>query len=278
MTNEITHGLWIDDAPALVRTRAYWQRVRDLGFTEAAIMLESVADTFDPKYDVLWLAAIAEFAASCGIKLIITVWPEPRASYLAVLESRIDAYLSAADAIALESDGESNWTKRRVVGYPNLDKAGDALVAFYDRVREKQRKRNPNFRIEFTTFPEHTENSERADVAPGVDLLFPQAYPVRNRSNGPVPWDALYGPARMVDHTLARARLVRGVKEGRVALGCALAAYDQKWPDHTIAEAMTLAREDALKHGVKNMRWWSSKWIVGKMANPEVAAWFRSLR
>lgn len=51
-------------------------------------------------------------------------------------------------------------------------------------------------------------------------------------------------------------------------VGCGLAAYDQSWPGHTTDEALQKAWDTALAEGCKELRFWSSEWLVSeKLAN-----------
>jgi len=55
--------------------------------------------------------------------------------------------------------------------------------------------------------------------------------------------------------------------EQPVQVGCGLAAYDQSWPGHTPEEAMQLAWDTALSLGCKELRFWSSEWLIDDIGN-----------
>jgi hypothetical protein len=268
-------GLWIDDPPKLVNDPAYWKKLKEHGVSTAAVMLETVRGGFDPVYSLKQIKSLGELARAQDIELVLTVWPEPRKQYLEDLDARIGVYLEESGAAALEFDAESNWTRGKVEGYPNLDRAGDAFVEVFQRICGKI-----DVRTELTTFTMHTENSRSADVAPHVDRLLPQAYSVRHR-NGPkgdyeVPWDDNYGPGPMQKLTLDRALTVKGAPV-KPKVSCGLAAYDQVWPGKKGEDAMLAAYEAALKYDPVEIRLWSSKWVLGVKANGYAARFLLSL-
>jgi len=49
---------------------------------------------------------------------------------------------------------------------------------------------------------------------------------------------------------------------GSVSVGCGLAAYDQSFPGHKPEEAMQVAYDMALKMGAREVRFWSSEWLI----------------
>ena len=91
-----------------------------------------------------------------------------------------------------------------------------------------------------------------------------QVYSVRHRDSGLIGWSHRHGPGRMQRAGLARALDVPGVADGRPLLGAGLAIWDQMWPGHEPGEALELAFDAAVD--VCEARLWSSKWIVGHLA------------
>jgi hypothetical protein len=270
------HGLWIDDAPRLLDRDDYWRSFRDLGFTTAAVMLETVTTGFDPKFTLVELSRLGERLRAADVELVLTVWPEPRVLYLQQLVERLPALLHASRAVGLEFDTESNYTPRRLQGFKSMDEASDALMKVVTKFREIR------VRSELTTFTMHGENSRHATLADDVDVLLPQAYSVRNREDAKgkpflVPWDHQYGPGGMQRLTLDRARQVP-TKDGRPMVACGLAAYDQSWPGRKPEDAMRVAYDAALKYGPEEVRWWSSKWVIGARAQPYAARFFASVK
>ncbi len=270
-------GIWVDDPVKDVLTPAFWDKLVAHRFTTAAIMLEGMGDGFDPSYRVETLERIRKLALDRNVETVLTVWPEPTATYLKEFEQKIGPLLKAAGASGLEFDCEGNWLPIKVKGFANLDKAGDELVAAVQRVAAAN-----DVRTELTTYPYHTENSRTADVAPHADRLLPQGYSVRNRSSGGKPlaveWGDAYGPGNMQRITLERAKLVPGV--GTTAgplISCGLAAYDQVWPGRDGVAAMRAAYDMAAKYEPVEIRFWSSKWVFGKFCNGYASRFLKSL-
>jgi hypothetical protein len=246
----------------------------DHGLTTGAIMLEGLGDGFNPHYSVRTLEKIRDLAFARDIEIVLTVWPEPTEKYLKDFERKIEDLLGAAGAAALEFDLESNWTRSKVQGFANLDKAGDELVAVFHRIAA-----HIDVRTEVTTFPEHPENSRTADVAPHANRLLPQAYSVQNRTSGDVAWDSKYGPGRMQTLTLDKALTVPGVGTTVGPLiSCGLAAYEQVWAGRKGEEAMIIAYNTALSYRPMELRWWSSKWVLGIKENGYASRFLKGIK
>ena len=270
------HGLWIDDAPREVAKPDYWAKLKDHGISVAAVMLESVSAGFDPRYTLAELGVLGNLARRADIELVLTVWPEPRPHYLAQLVEKIPPILRASGATALEFDAESNFTRKRVAGFKNLEEAAEATAQVLIKFRDLA------IRSELTTFTMHSENSKSAQLADDVDRLLPQAYSVRNRKDAKgdpltIEWGGAYGPGAMQRLTLNRALEVPRKENGKPELSCGLAAYDQEWPGHTGEDAMRVAYEAALTYSPKEIRWWSSKWVVGGVAKAYASRFLRSI-
>lgn len=273
-----THGIWIDDPVRDVLGGAFWDKLVEHKLTTAAIMLEGLGKGFDPNYKVETLEKIRELAFARDIEIVLTVWPEPNDVYLKEFEAEIGPMLTAAGASGLEFDAEGNWLPIKVKGFGNIDEAGDELVKVVQRVSAAH-----DVRSELTTYPFHTENSKTADVALHADRLLPQAYSVRKRTDSKgkdllIDWDGGYGPGKMQRLTLDRAKMVRGV--GTTAgplISCGLAAYDQVWPGKKGEDAMRIAYDAACAYEPVEIRWWSSKWVFGILANGYASRFLKSL-
>jgi hypothetical protein len=99
-----------------------------------------------------------------------------------------------------EVDTEGNWNKKFLNGFRTMEEASEYLAM---KMRELV---GPDGNLELTTFTYHTENSSSAKLAPLMDLLLPQAYSVRHRSNGTVEWTDSLGPGRHQVLAVNRAR------------------------------------------------------------------------
>jgi hypothetical protein len=289
-------GLWVDDPPSHVAKPAYFDKLQAHNIDLIDIMVDTVRPGWDPKRGInaRFLSRVSKLAEARNIDVALTIWPEPVRKTIDDMVKHVPALIEAAGAVELCSDTESNYHPRRTKGFRSrggrtgFDLAGDYLV---DGLREIKSRFNPPIIISQSTFTSHTENGRAADVAPHMDLVLNQAYGVRNRNKKnpatgkydlgwKVPWDHSYGPGRMVHTTLDRTEQIPGVLEGKIELGAGLPAYDQKWPRHSVAEAMAMSLNAATDRNVSQVRYWSSKWIVGVKSdgNKAVSRFMRSLR
>ena len=249
-------GAWVDD-PFSAIDAAYARRFRALGLTEAGLMTNHMNAT---RSSASWklrapVATIAKAATALraeGVSVILTCWPRPDVEQLATLERDMTALVDASQADAIEVDCEANWEPKFLRGFPTMETAAAALVATLRRVSRGRR-------VELDTYTFHRENSDRALVAPHVDLLLPQAYSVNERADKAVAWDSELGPGRMQRVTMERARQTGASASALTAIG--LAAYEQVWPGRKPDEAMAVALRAARDLGVTRVRYWSSRWI-----------------
>jgi hypothetical protein len=80
---------------------------------------------------------------------------------------------------------------------------------------------------------------------------------------------------------LARFREIPADEDGTAPKVCVgLAAWDQKWPNHSVGDAMDLSLKAALEWSPVEIRWWSSKHIWGVRSNDpgdsQVREWFEA--
>ncbi len=256
-------GVWIDDAARQVLTDDYVTSVKSTGFSTVAIMVNrSNTRADEPDWSLLWTAdeyaeAASRFQAA-GVEVVFTAWPRPRKSQIDQMCAFVGELLSRTGARGFEVDTEGNWTDARRQDFASLAEAGTYLG------RQMRAAAPSGTRLELTTYPYHPEFAKSPTIAQYVDVLLPQAYSVHRAGNG---WDAASGPGSLQHTALSLARKIPG-KE----IICGLAAYRQDYPGHTAAEAMSRALETARAEGLRNVRYWSSKWIVGHMRNDYSAA------
>jgi hypothetical protein len=257
-------GMWVDDSPSVALSESYFDKLMSLGLSTLAIMVHrSTAGSetsWRPRWSVSQLEQLRVLAEPRKISLVVTTWPLPSRALLSSFARELPPLMAAAGAVGLEVDTEGNWLESRLDGYADMDEAARALV---DMLREVAAPSGA--RLELTTYPFHAENGAKAKVAPHMDRLFPQAYSVANRQNKEVDWNEREGPGQLQTFSAARARSIARVAEGATKLGMGLAAYDQNFTGHTPIEALTLALDSARKAGVVEVRYWSSKWIIGHM-------------
>lgn len=257
-------GVWVDDVPRVALREEYFDNLETLGFSTLAIMVHRTTAGSDSSWRPRWTTAQLEqlraLAEPRKISLVLTTWPLPNRELLAVFDRELPALLAAAGASALEVDTEGNWLRSRLHGFANMDEAARALV---DTMREVAAPTGA--KLELTTYPFHPENGAKAQVAPHMDRVFPQAYSVAMRRNKPVGWDEREGPGHLQKFSAARARAITTVAQGKTMLGMGLPAYDQAFPGHPPVQALTVALDSAIELGVAEVRYWSSKWILGHM-------------
>ena len=275
---ELPLGAWVDSPPREVLQPAWWAEFRELGFTTAAVMVETSASGLDEKWSDDQLAHAGVLSRGADVELALTYWLEPSQRYLDELERLLPATLAMTGAAALDIDGESNLTKARLQGFRTLEEASVAVGGMLRRT-----VKTVDVRVDFSTYTFHEENGPRARFAPLCDRLYAQAYAVRKRKDGTrqeflVEWDDRLGPHLMPKTTLDRSLQVPGVGTPQGPQLCVgLAAYDQRWPDHTPQEAMQTALDSALAYKPLEARFWSTRHIFGPRANEYAAAFFRSL-
>lgn len=265
-------GIWVDDPLRDVLKPAFWDKIVDHRIKTVALMLEPIGGRFDPRYQIDQLHRFRTFAMKADVEVVLTVWPEPDIEYIASFEASIEEYLIAAGASGLEYDAEGNWLPKKVRGFKNLDKAGDRLVDVVKGLADRL-----DVRSELTTYPYHVENSRESDVAGHMHRVLPQAYSVRNRTNGQIPWGTKYAPGGMQKLTLDRTRELISRSQNKPKLSCGLAAYDQTWPGHRPEKAMEVAFAAALEYQPVEIRFWSSKWVFGIKNNGYASRFLKSL-
>lgn len=92
-------------------------------------------------------------------------------------------------------------------------------------------------------------------------------------------WVGIYGPGGMQRLTLDRALAVPGVgNPNGPIVSCGLAAYDQVWPGKPGEEAMHAAYKAACTFTPFEIRFWSSKWVLGGQMNGYASRFIKSLR
>jgi hypothetical protein len=257
-------GLWIDDSPRLALLRPYLDRLRALPLSHVAVMIDSTERGLDARWTARELAELA--AAIPEMAVVLTLWPEPTRAYIGQLERELPALVSAAVCRTVELDLEGGWKVGKLAGYPSMREAGRDLV---DAVTDAGAREH-----EVTTFPAHAEAHERGAVK-GEARLWLQTYPVAHARGEKRDYDGSLGPERRPYEDVLR---VRKVAETGVEVCAGLAAWAQDgWPGEP-GEAMALALGSARRAGVRRVRWWSAKHVIGARANGYAAAAIEAAR
>jgi hypothetical protein len=268
--------LWVDDPPILVKTAAYWARLRELGVQTAALMVDTTETGFDLVYGPRDLETIANLARQYDIALAATMWPEPDMAKIDKACEMLDRDVLPLGFVALENDAEHNWRTDKVVGFESLDGAAAYLAG-----RQRDLCLKHDLRLEMTTHTGHREAGPRAVLARLVDRCYYQLYSTESDWQGrAVVWSGPRGPGRLQREFLEKVRLaIPELADGRVGLAAGLAFYDQKWPSHTVEEALDAAVAPLTAPDILAIRAWSSKWAAGVKSQTTnqraVSAWVK---
>lgn len=260
----VDFGIWIDDAPARVLTEVYLDRLRALPLTHLAVMVERSGGGLDLTWSVAQLSRLARELPDH--ERVITIWPEPSAAYMARLRAVLPGLLRAigpsprTGRYIVEGDLEGRWKRAHLVGYASMSDAGAALVRV---LREVELELDAEIELEVTTFPAHAEASAAGVVLGEVRLLL-QTYAVAEARGEVRDFEGRVGPARRPYEDVLRAR---AAAEPGVEICAGLAAWEQAdWPGEP-EEAMRLALDSAIRAGVRRVRWWSARHVIGASAN-----------
>lgn len=257
----VVRGIWMDDMDALHSPDRLMELV-DHGITSVSFMADRANQGWNPALSDESLAKKVALCEEKGIRVAVTIWPDPNPEYLKNMADHMALWLHTNPGIkGLEVDVEGNWHSRRVKGYKSLAAASEALVEALHKLRDEY-----GVKLEATTYTHHQENTTNAGVAKYSDMVFPQAYSVNDRGGKHVPWGHAYGPERMIKTTLTKTNRLIEASPSSLELGVGLAAYEQQWPGRTPFEAMYLAYRNALAYSPKEIRWWSYKWVFGRRA------------
>jgi hypothetical protein len=278
-------GVWADIPKQVLLTKEFFDWYQgELGFDFLQVMIDAADSapdySFTPK-DVEKLVTLAEPGA---INSGLVTWPYPTKAHLDQMKTRMDVLLDAGGRkiAEWETDQEGNWKPEKVVGFARTgpktpyDQAGDYLVGIKEELCHKH-----GCVSSITTFTEHLENSPKADATPGMDLSRVQAYAISKRNGEPVPWTSKYGPGGMQQWTLAKAKTIPAIRDGKVRLAVGHAAWSQSFPNpHTPAEAMATSLRASLAFDPADHCWWSLKFIYPKseLFNRYALAFLKTLR
>lgn len=255
----ISAGLYVDDAPRLATTADFVERIIDIGYDHVCVMVDGPGNAL---HNVRWtLEQLETFRelllashAPRDVESVLTLWGEPTRTFVEQVRVRLPGMLRALGTLRVELDLEGGWSAKALQGFARLDDAATALI---DVIRGAGAK------LEVVSW--RARLRAIAAFLPHIERLTLMIYPRRHRSakeggligsNHPT-----LGPRTMVEREL---RLVRTrILPAQLELAAALPAWDQSWPSLTPAQAMRLERAQALDEGVKVIRSWSSKWLVG---------------
>jgi len=260
----IIFGTWVDDSAKMVTSADFWDRLVDAGYKTAALMLDTSYSDWDPRYSIAQLKTISKLAVvDRDVELVGTFWPAPHPQILQDMYEGLDRCLGEMGAAGVEPDIEGLMRARvaKEMGW-NIRDAKLRLVEILWELKDKY-----DLRVEVTTHPSHPEAQEGAIVSSDdvVDRNVWQLYSSRHDWHGElVSWNGRYGPyGRQVD-TKRLAEL--STKWGK-KYSFGQAAWDQKWPGHTVEEAMTIPHEGYMAYHPEEIRDWASGRPIGRFRN-----------
>jgi len=259
----INRGLWVSNRPGAVLKRGFLERVKEIGFTTVAVMV----DTMRPGWDPQWTDdEVLELGLRChqlGLELVITVWPDPNRERIDRMIADLERWAEAGLIFsALEVDVEGGWYVRdpstgRKRRHPLYDELADYLM---DRLLEFGDAPMVNVRIEITTHTGHYELTAGAKIATRARRVCVQAYTLRYGNGRTYQWsDPTRGPGRGQRRAVELFERVVEVDEEPPELTMGLAAWNQGFPGHTIAEAMQEAWDAAVATHPVEIRYWDSR-------------------
>jgi hypothetical protein len=268
-------GLWGDNPRSELLSQDFWDRFADeLRFDLLAVMIDRSDKDPTYTYQPRHVEKLLELADPSAVEIVLTTWPYPDKDQIDKQCEQMEELMKVGPVAAWEVDLEFNWKVKHVRDFDDLDLAGDYLVK---RMREVCAIQDARFEV--TSFTQHTENSKRADVAPECDRVLVQAYSVANRNDKPVSLESRYSPGNMQAFTLDRTIQIPGVDtENGPRLGVGLAAWDQRFVGLSARMAMLQAVQASLLYDPIDIRWWSSKHVIGKRANPYAFSFLSGLR
>ncbi len=193
--DDVIVGAWIDDPIHDVWKPEFADHLKQMQIRIAALMInKSNTLASQVPWALRWdreeLEKVSTLFHSRGIECIATCWPRPSKTMIDTMCKDLAWILPLIQSTTLEVDTEGNWKKGFLQGFRTMKEAAEYLAM---KMRELV---GPDGKLELTTYTYHVENSKSAVLAPLMDLLLPQAYSVRHRSNGTVGWTDSLGPGR----------------------------------------------------------------------------------
>ena len=271
---DVVIGVWGDDAANRMMKTEYADRLVSLGISEVALMMNraNISAAADP-WDLRWkdtgeegwdeddkIGELAAVYAERNIRLILTCWPRPDKRQIDEMCAAMVPLLKLTNATAFEVDVEGNWRTKHLKNFLSMNSAAQYLFEAMEQALVDAGIENGE--TESTTFGHHAELGKHPTVTQRLDRACVQGYSTSPRSSGPVAWDSYLGPGQHQKWIYDRA-----VKAGAKEIVMGLAAYKQRgFRGHTATQAMSAAFDMTVELGVRRVRYWSSKWILGSQA------------
>lgn len=279
---DLVFSAWVGDSPReVLQSDDFFLRLRDMGFSVFALMINraNTAEGSDP-FSLRWsyerVMRALDIALRLDLKLDLTFWFRPSKEQLDQIGAFLEPIMKHKHPAlhGVEGDVEGNWDDDFLTDdFLSMREAAEYTHDMIRYLRQIHR-----FVFATTTHLGHTECGPEAELSRYADQFFAQCYGIRNRKHAgkpwAVPWSHRYGPGRIQEWGLGRARLI---PNRNLDISCGIPAWDQEWPGRTPEQAMQRQILTAVSCGVKELRVWDTRYITGKKATEYSAAFFDNL-
>lgn len=266
-------GCWVDDALHSIDDK-YIKKLKDANINSVCIMTNK---SNTRKQDKPWelrtskeeFIRLGNLFKNNGFMVTFTCWPQPNKNQIDMLVKDMEEIVSSTSS-ELEIDSETNWDKKFLGGgFKTMKEAADYLNSEFAKIKLKH-----GTILSLTSYVYHSEFSDKALLSPHMDKLFCQAYSVHKRDTGDVGFNDSLGPSKIQQTSYDRS--VKTKTKGIIAMG--LPAYDQKFPNYSEDQAMRTALDKCVSLGIKHVRYWSSKFIIGGQKNGYSETFLKTLK
>jgi hypothetical protein len=258
-------GVWVDQMPGQVLRDGWFRQISGLGFQTLSPMFDASPFGWDPRWSDGQVGELVDMARRWRLAVAATVWPDPSIETIPRLIDALHRW-APLGIRHVNVNIEPLWTRAPESEYrPAADLLVEGLLSL---------KRDFGTVLELDTHTGHREITQRALISPYMDRIGVMAYSVREGNSGELySWsDPARGPGLAQDRAFRLVQRVPGVPEGEIQLVAGLAAWSQQWPGHPQSEALGLAYDAALRWSPAEIRYWSSRHILGS-GGVEVRRW-----
>lgn len=253
-------GVWWDhgEGQTLRQLGAFLRLMRQVRMGHVAIVVNDQSDTeFDyTDWTPDGLRRFGRALRRAGINPVLTIWGRPTVQWVNdAVNGRPGApplAQMAVDmgAVAIEFDNEGgNWGDAHVRGFSSLAEAGRVLVTALRRQLQ-----GTGIELQMTD-----SGSIDEDTARLMDAFATQAYSRYKGGDPDRAFGAIWGPG---NHQRRKYNQIKALRGPRVIMG--LPAWDQEYPSRNPHEAMMVALTTTVFLGVREVRYWSAKWLFGE--------------
>lgn len=212
----------------------------ELGISRVAIMATDSTAEFRLRFSKGAFDAAIRELWQAGMDVILTAWALASPPWVERMANELPELADAVGASTIEIDAEGDWVPGR--GYRNLQNAADDL---YRRLEDYQERGG------VVSVAPHTGRLQLELLEGRCDEVALQCYS-RVAMEPEYRWGAWAGPGHLQRRGIAA--LEKHALGKAWAIG--LAAYLQRFPDHTVGEAMQEAWGACEQGGIEEVRYW----------------------